>query len=61
MANDKVFTHEFNHGSLQDPSLAAWWSVAADLRGGGRDRILVPLRTGRQPLASDRKPLEAIP
>jgi hypothetical protein len=36
------FGHELSHGSLQDPSLAAWWSVAASLRRGGVDRILVP-------------------
>jgi hypothetical protein len=29
------------HGD-QDPSLAAWWAVAASLRRGGYDRILVP-------------------
>ncbi len=34
MANDKIYIHEFNHSSLQDPSLAARWSVAADLRRG---------------------------
>src|SRR5262249_55969786 len=29
-------------GGAQDPSLAAWWSVAAELRRGGLDRIAVP-------------------
>jgi hypothetical protein len=36
------FRHELSHGSLQDPSLAEWWAVAASLRRGGVDRILVP-------------------
>jgi hypothetical protein len=36
------FEHEFNHASLQDPSLAEWWAEAASLRRGGIDRILVP-------------------
>ncbi len=36
------FAHELSHPSLQDPSLAEWWSVAASLRRGGVDRILVP-------------------
>jgi hypothetical protein len=36
------FEHEYSHDSLQDPSLAEWWAVAADLRAGGVDRILVP-------------------
>ena len=36
------FAHELDHSSLQDPSLAAWWAIAADLRRGGFDRILVP-------------------
>jgi hypothetical protein len=36
------FTHEFDHASLQDPSLAEWWAVAASLRRGGVDRIVVP-------------------
>jgi hypothetical protein len=36
------FEHELSHPSLQDPSLAEWWAAAADLRRGGRDRILVP-------------------
>jgi len=36
------FEHELGHATLQDPSLAEWWSVAADLRRGGVDRILVP-------------------
>jgi hypothetical protein len=34
MAHDKVYLREFIHSSLQDPSLAGWWSVAADLRRG---------------------------
>jgi hypothetical protein len=34
--------HELSHGSLQDPSLAEWWAVAASLRRGGVDRIVVP-------------------
>jgi hypothetical protein len=36
------FDHELSHASLQDPSLAEWWSVAAGLRSGGTDRIVVP-------------------
>ena len=36
------FGHELAHDSLQDPSLAQWWAVAADLRRGGVDRIVVP-------------------
>jgi hypothetical protein len=36
------FAHEFAAGRSQDPSLAEWWAVAADLRAGGFDRILVP-------------------
>ncbi|HEX5616569.1 MAG TPA: NIPSNAP family containing protein [Acidimicrobiia bacterium] len=34
--------HELANPSLQDPSLAEWWAVAAELRRGGVDRILVP-------------------
>lgn len=34
--------HELGHASLQDPALAEWWAVAADLRRGGTDRIVVP-------------------
>jgi hypothetical protein len=36
------FAHEFDHASLQDPSLAEWWAAAASLRRGGVDRIVVP-------------------
>jgi hypothetical protein len=36
------FGHELTAPSLQDPSLAQWWAVAADLRRGGFDRIVVP-------------------
>jgi hypothetical protein len=37
------FAHEMaGGGSLQDPSLAEWWAVAASLRRGGVDRIVVP-------------------
>ncbi len=35
------FEHELGGGRDQDPSLAEWWSVAASLRRGGVDRILV--------------------
>jgi hypothetical protein len=35
------FSHELSHASQQDPSLAAWWEVAASLRRGGVDRIVV--------------------
>ena len=38
----RSFRHEFNHKSLQNPSLAEWWSVAAKLRRHGDDRIIVP-------------------
>ena len=34
--------HEFNHPTLQDPALAAWWAKAAQFRRSGIDRILVP-------------------
>ena len=36
------FEHELVGGGAQDPSLAEWWAVAADLRRGGFDRIVVP-------------------
>ncbi len=36
------FEHEFSGGGTQDPSLAEWWAAAADLRRGGKDRIIVP-------------------
>ena len=36
------FEHELVGGGAQDPSLAEWWSVAAELRRGGFDRIVVP-------------------
>jgi hypothetical protein len=36
------FAHEFSTATLQDDSLAKWWAVAAELRRGGVDRILVP-------------------
>ncbi len=36
------FEHEFTHATLQDPALAEWWAVAASLRRGGVDRVLVP-------------------
>ena len=36
------FEHETGGGRDQDPSLAEWWAVAASLRGGGVDRIVVP-------------------
>jgi hypothetical protein len=36
------FGHELGHASQQDPSLAEWWAVAAGLRRGGIDRIVVP-------------------
>lgn len=34
--------HETASGRDQDPSLAEWWSVAANMRRGGVDRIVVP-------------------
>ena len=36
------FEHELVGRGAQDPSLAEWWSIAADLRRGGRDRVVVP-------------------
>jgi hypothetical protein len=36
------FAHETGQGRDQDPSLAEWWAVAASLRRGGFDRIVVP-------------------
>ena len=36
------FAHETGGGRDQDPSLAEWWAVAASLRRGGVDRIVVP-------------------
>jgi hypothetical protein len=36
------FSHELSSPTLQDPALAQWWSVAAELRRGGVDRIVVP-------------------
>jgi hypothetical protein len=36
------FSHELVGSGMQDPSLAEWWSVAASLRRGGVDRIMVP-------------------
>jgi len=36
------FEHELVGRGAQDPSLAEWWGVAAELRRGGFDRIAVP-------------------
>jgi hypothetical protein len=36
------FAHELRGAGHQDPELAKWWAVAADLRRGGVDRIVVP-------------------
>src|SRR6187402_1108421 len=41
------FAHETGGGRDQDPSLAAWWAVAASLRRGGVDRIVVPTAWSR--------------
>jgi hypothetical protein len=38
----KSFRYEFNHPTLQDPKLAAWWKKAAEFRTGGSDRLLAP-------------------
>ncbi len=38
----RSFRHEFNHPGLQNRTLHEWWSVAADLRRHGDDRLLVP-------------------
>lgn len=35
------FEIEFEHPTLQDPSLADWWAQAVSLRTGGFDRLLV--------------------
>jgi hypothetical protein len=37
------FGHELQGTGLQDPALVEWWSVAAQLRRGGLDRIVVPM------------------
>jgi hypothetical protein len=36
------FRHEFNHATLQNPTLAAWWKRAAQFRRSGEDRVLIP-------------------
>jgi len=36
------FAHELASTSMQDPALAKWWGVAAELRRGGVDRVLLP-------------------
>lgn len=36
------FAHETGHPGMQDPSLREWWKVAAGLRRGGVDQILLP-------------------
>ena len=36
------FRHEFNHPTLQDPALSAWWARAQQFRRAGVDRVLVP-------------------
>lgn len=36
------FAHETDGGRDQDPSLAQWWAIAASMRRGGFDRIVVP-------------------
>ena len=36
------FAHETQHSGMQDPSLREWWKVAAELRRGGVDQILLP-------------------
>jgi hypothetical protein len=38
----RSFRHEFNHPTLQDPALAAWWARAANFRNSGIDRLLIP-------------------
>jgi hypothetical protein len=35
------FRIEFEHPTLQDPSLAPWWAEAVPLRRGGFDRVLI--------------------
>jgi hypothetical protein len=50
------FEVETASGRDQDPSLAEWWAVAASLRRGGVDRILVPDEHSRgiEELCADR-------
>src|SRR4029079_11831818 len=36
--------HELVGSGAQDPSLAEWWAAAAELRRGGYDRIVAPVR-----------------
>jgi len=36
-----TFRIEFNHPTLQDPSLVEWWAAAEKLRSGGWDRVLI--------------------
>jgi len=50
------FAHETGKGRDQDPSLAEWWAVAASLRRGGFDRIVVPTDWTRpvEQLCADR-------
>lgn len=36
------FRYELNHPTLQDPTMAEWWSVAQEYRSGGLDRIMLP-------------------
>ena len=49
------FEHEFAGGRDQDPSLAEWWAVAADLRRGGLDRIVVPAAWSPIDRGADRR------
>ena len=36
------FSHELTGAAMQDDSLAEWWAIAAGMRRGGVDRIVVP-------------------
>ncbi len=38
----RSFRHEFNHPTLQNPTLSAWWARAAQFRRSGEDRLMIP-------------------
>jgi hypothetical protein len=50
------FEHETAGGRDQDPALAEWWAVAASLRSGGFDRIIVaePWTSGIEDLCAEQ-------
>ncbi len=49
------FAHELASPSLQDPALAKWWAVAAELRRGGFDRMSCPNRGARRSRSSPER------